>query len=95
MDQPGSQLIESGRTLVGQLRSLASEYHVKSTQHEMLLWEASIIQAEIDNLLNDVQFPQNLRRSILLTPSDVALTQRIPVEASRSVRNTFHIARGT
>ena len=56
---------------------------MKAANEPALIWH--LWQAEIDNLLSDVEIPENLRRSVLLTPSGEALTQRIPVEASRSV----------
>jgi hypothetical protein len=78
-----NELISSGCSLAGELESLAREYHVKSDNHEILLWEAAIIDAAVEHLRTGAVIFENLQGSALLSAWGEKLAMSIPSVAAR------------
>jgi hypothetical protein len=88
--KPLESLIDLGSQLARDLEALAKEYHVKSDKHEILLWEASIVDAEVNRMKYGTEIIPNLQSSILFSQWDESLAEAIPEIAAR-VR-VFHAA---
>ncbi|MDQ8209756.1 hypothetical protein QEH52_19715 [Coraliomargarita sp. SDUM461003] len=61
-----SDIIKEGRKLVCLLEKKSEEFHVKSDQHDILGYEAAILNARIDFVEKKKAMPENLRESTLL-----------------------------
>ena len=60
------KLIEIALKLAEETEVLSENYHVKSSQHEQLLWESAVLKAKIKNLQTGEPIQENLQESILL-----------------------------
>ena len=60
------EVIQLGQDLAARLNSAAEQCHVKSADHETFLWEASIVSARVQELIDGTPPLPNLRHSVLL-----------------------------
>lgn len=82
MDKPCRQtLVTSGERLAAEASTLASQYHIRSDQHETLEYEASVLKAHVAFLVSGNAIPTHLATSPLLRVNFggglVAFTQRV------------------
>ncbi|ACA88156.1 hypothetical protein [Shewanella woodyi] len=72
------ELSESGNKLAEEIDRLACDYHIKSDQHEILKWEASILWAKSKDLIEDCGLLETLKDSTLLSKWGSYLVKEIP-----------------
>lgn len=61
-----SAIIMLGFELTIALEQASAYYHVKSGQHECLLWESAIVRAKTTCLQHGMEILENLKKSVLL-----------------------------
>lgn len=81
-------LAETGKILASELDELSRDYHVKSDQHEILIWEADILRAKAQDLIENCGLSENLQASTLISKWGDSLAKKIPVIANKV--NSFH-----
>ena len=72
------ELSELGVLLAAELDQLATKYHVKSDEHEILVWEADIIREKSKDVLLRFGLSENLKESTLLSSWGMTLANKIP-----------------
>lgn len=82
------ELAEAGKALAIEIDELSKKYHVKSDQHEILIWEADILRAKSQDLLNDSGLSENLQTSTLISSWGEGLAKNIPAVANKVIH--FH-----
>ena len=60
------ELIAFGFKLSTELEESSRKYHIKSSQHEILLWESGVIKAKSEFLRSGTPVLKTLQESVLL-----------------------------
>ena len=84
-----SEISENGKLLAAELDDLASRYHEKSDQHEILAWEADIVRAKVRDLSERCGLPEYLGESTLLGKWGADLAMELPSITDRV--KAFHV----
>jgi len=82
------QLSDFGYALALEVDRLSEDYHVKSDQYEILLWEADILRAKSEDLLRNRGLSDNLKKSALFNASGVFFQNSVKPVAEKL--KTFH-----
>ena len=82
------ELAEAGKILATELDDLSKGYHVKSDQHEILIWEADILRAKAQDLIESCGLSENLQDSTLISKWGESLAKKIPLIATKV--SSFH-----
>jgi hypothetical protein len=77
------ELSKIGNILAAELDKLSALYHVKSDQHEILIWEADILRAKAQDLIEKCGLNENLNDSTLISKWGGGLATSIPEIANR------------
>lgn len=77
------ELAAAGIALASELDILATRYHVKSEDHDILSWEADILRAKSTDAVDDCGLSENLKESVLLSDWGARLASQIPAFAAR------------
>ncbi|WP_444930277.1 hypothetical protein ACJJIF_21435 [Microbulbifer sp. SSSA002] len=77
-------LAETGNALALELDELSGKYHVKSDYHEILAWEADILRAKSQDLVENCGVSENLRVSTLISKWDESLSEKSQLLLTRS-----------
>jgi len=84
------ELAKSGFQLAIDLEEVADSYHIRSDEHEMLLYEAAIVEAKSHYLKEGTPVEPNLETSLFAERGGGMIGVRSPKLMQRI--NTFHQA---
>jgi hypothetical protein len=76
-------LASSGYAIADTLEELSYRFHVKSREYDLLMWEASIIRLQSDDLIHHSGCADSLAKSRLASDYGKRLADQFPNETRR------------